>query len=180
MANRGARRVLPVQEPLWEAYYRRFTRHCGDPEIAADLLQHLRLKVLHWMQREGSPDSMHALLEVAYANILRDWLRSKMRSHEVRKNGDDDGNVAEPDIRLGSDERLIREEWRTRVRDEFGSVAMSETLRAVLLGWEEDAESLAVRLRTTPGAVWNYRDRLKRRLKCNRRLRKLLREAPGW
>lgn len=180
MARDDAQRVLPQQDSFWEAYYRRFVRYTGDHEAAADLLAKLRLNVLRWLQGGGKPNSLEAVIEVSYGNLLADWVRAKARRREVPLPHDHDEDPPAACSEPLPEEMVAREEWRAAVRVEIERVRMSPVLRAIVRHWDTDAKRLAEELGTTAKAIWNYRDRIKERLRANPHLRALFRDAPGW
>src|SRR5262245_43011542 len=109
--NDQNRRVLPAQEPFWEAQYRRFMRLVGCPETAADLFQDLRLKVLLRTRKHGEPQTPKAFVATVARSVFVDWCRKEQQTkHEFRP--DDELLVGEvPDPGPDPHERLEDAAW---------------------------------------------------------------------
>lgn len=175
--NNKPRRVLPAQEPLWEARYRHFLWLVRCPETAADLLQELRLKVFEWTLKYGEPEELGAFAAIAADSVFMDWCRKKLRPGQTLV--PDEGSLADelPDPSPDPHERLNAARWHRSVRAELDRSTESAVQRGILAAWGDKAAAVAAKVGSTEVAVRNYRRRLTQRLKQNPRLRELGRAA---
>lgn len=178
MARRSARRVLLPQDPFWEHYYRSLYRATLDPEVAADLFQKLRIKVLSWTSRYGPPRNIDAVVYTAFVQVRTDWLRRKRRQPEIRSLDDED--TPEPsDPALLADEGLHFEGWHQAVRAELRRSVRTAREAFLVENWDLPAEEAAAALGTTARAVRTARYRLCERFRENPLLYFLLEHAPN-
>lgn len=175
--NNKTRRVLPAQEPLWEAHYRRFLRLVRCPETAADLLQDLRLKVFEWTLKHGDPERLGAFAATVARSVFVDWCRRKLRPAHALVSDDDSLAEEVPDLAPNPHERLDAALWRRSVRAELDRVTKSPKQRQILATWGEPAEAVAALVGCTEDAVRTYRCKHTKRLAQNPRLRDLARAA---